>query len=58
MNKVDRTIVIKPTETHLYTLIWLHGLGDTAYGFADMFEARETPVTPNTKIVLLTAPER
>ncbi len=33
-------------------------LGDTAEGFLDIFNDKSSPVTPTTKIVLLTAPIR
>ena len=48
-----------PEEQHTHTLIWLHGLGDSAYGFADVFLNDILDPTPLTwKIVLLTAHER
>ena len=44
---------------HSHTLVWLHGLGDTAYGFVDVFLNTVLDPTPlSWKIVLLTAPER
>ncbi len=40
-------------------MIWLHGLGDSAYGFADVFLDPEWRFVPdNCKVLLLTAPER
>ena len=39
---------------HLRTIVWLHGLGDTARGFSEMFY--ESPLLPDTKMVLPTAP--
>ena len=42
-----------------YSLIFLHGLGDTAMGFLDMFEDTENELQltpPNCRIVLPTAP--
>ena len=57
----ERSIVLTPntTEPAKYALIWLHGLGDSAQGFADLFLQEESRFTPaNCKVVLLTAPER
>lgn len=45
-------------KTHTETLIWLHGLGDTAEGFFPVFSSEMNPCSPTTKIVLLTAPIR
>ena len=72
----DKYIVTKNTETdyitltpknaqHTYSLIWLHGLGDTAHGFsywtfailADMDEDISL-VPPTCKIIIPTAPVR
>ena len=40
-------------------MIWLHGLGDTAYGFLDIFYTPSFQMAPShAKIVLLTAPTR
>jgi len=40
-------------------LIWLHGLGDSAAGFADIFlDERFNLVPNNCKVLLLTAPQR
>jgi phospholipase/carboxylesterase len=36
----------------------MHGLGDTAEGFLDVFNSPINPCKPTTKIVLLTAPQR
>lgn len=35
-NKADRTIDIIPKDA-FYSLIWLHGLGDSSEGFLDFF---------------------
>ena len=48
-----------PKTEHKYSLIFLHGLGDTAMGFKDLFEDKgnEYRITPpNCRIVLPTAP--
>jgi len=51
-------IHIIPKATHTETLIWLHGLGDSAEGFFPVFSSEMNPCLPTTKIVLLTAPIR
>lgn len=44
---------------HKFTLIWLHGLGDTAHGFSDDFADEHLGLVPATcKVVLPTAPIR
>ena len=44
---------------HKFSLIWLHGLGDSAHGFADVFADQRLGVVPPTcKVVLPTAPQR
>ncbi len=35
--KKERKVILHPNDTHKYSLIWLHGLGDSAYGFTDIF---------------------
>ena len=46
-----------PQEEHTHSLVWLHGLGDSAYGFLDVFD--EHKIAPATcKVILPTAPER
>ncbi|KAL4512888.1 hypothetical protein ABPG72_017573 [Tetrahymena utriculariae] len=51
-------IILTPKSGHERTLIWLHGLGDSAEGFYDVFDSPVDPTPEKTKIVLLTAPER
>ena len=54
----DRSIVVETKGVSTdSTLIWMHGLGDSAEGFVDLFEDESSPVGPNTKVVLLTAPQ-
>ena len=57
-----RTDYIKllPKDTeHKQTLIWLHGLGDSAHGFQDVFVDPRFNVVPSScKVVLPTAPIR
>ena len=57
--KVEDTkdIILTPTAGHKHTLVWMHGLGDSAEGFLDFFYNPD-PMLPNknTKVVLLNAP--
>ena len=47
MKKQDKDIYLTPAdEEHKYTIIWLHGLGDTAQGFLDFFYS-DDPIIPN-----------
>ena len=44
-------------DDHKYSLVWLHGLGDSAEGMIDFFlDPNVLPLT--TKVILPTAPER
>ena len=52
---VGRDIYIHPS-VHRHTIIWLHGLGDSAEGFLPIFEERD--ILPDCKVVLLTAPKQ
>ncbi|GBG25039.1 Acyl-protein thioesterase 1 [Hondaea fermentalgiana] len=55
MSREGTTILIEPPETADSVVVIMHGLGDTANGFADvaqMFSAR----MPTTKFILPTAP--
>ena len=36
INEADKTIIFNP-EKPLFSLIWLHGLGDSSAGFLDYF---------------------
>ena len=51
-------IYLDPLEgPHQYTMIFLHGLGDSAEGFEDVFNKKNRPPCPkNCRIVLPTAP--
>ena len=55
----EEYLYVEPIEEHKHTLIWTHGLGDSAYGFVDLFFSPNLEVVPpTTKVVLLTAPNR
>ena len=47
-------IYLHPKGDHEYTMIFLHGLGDSSSGFADVFKQGMCP--KNCRIVLPTAP--
>ena len=47
---------MQPNE-HKYSLIWLHGLGDTAIGFYDVF-TKHVDLPDTCKVILPTAPVR
>ena len=55
----NRHILLHPHKDHKYSLIWLHGLGDSAEGFVDLFLDTKYNLVPDfCKVILLTAPER
>ena len=54
VTKQYEDIVLEPIEGHQYTLIWLHGLGDSPKSFVDIF-ACKVPVVP--KVLLLNVGE-
>lgn len=47
--------ILKPKKEHKHTVVFLHGLGDTSAGFAEMFGSLGLQ-TANMKVVLLNAP--
>ena len=51
-------IYIQPLSKHTHTLIFLHGLGDSAEGFRSVFEEGGPLNFPNLKVVLPTAPKQ
>ena len=55
----QKFIYIEPTGEHKYTLIFLHGLGDSAKGLQKYFGIKGSPLKiSNMRIVLPTAPRR
>ena len=55
---VTGDLILRPEGgEHKFTLVWMHGLGDSARGFLSFFQSGD-PVVPNqnTKVVLLNAP--
>jgi len=49
-----RNLIVEPTAAHTATLVWMHGLGDSAHGFADVFSDPRFSL-PGLRTVLLTA---
>ncbi|EAR82795.2 phospholipase/carboxylesterase family protein (macronuclear) [Tetrahymena thermophila SB210] len=58
VEKKGDDIYLIPKGQHTHTLVWMHGLGDTAEGYLDFFGESSSPTPDNMKIVLLTAPTR
>ena len=55
----DRSIIIEPLSDHTHSLVWLHGLGDSAQGFVDVFtDDRLIELPKGCKVILPTAPIR
>ena len=55
----DNYVILNPVHEHKFSLIWLHGLGDSAYGFLDVFTDQRFKIVPETcKVILPTAPKR
>ena len=55
----NKYIYLTPKSEHKYSLIFLHGLGDSAMGFFDVFSDPQNQFNltpPNCRIVLPTAP--
>ena len=58
-DRVTNYLTCNPKGEHKYSLIWLHGLGDSAQGFISIFAEREHSFVPSTcKVILPTAPIR
>ena len=53
----DKTILLQPSLAR-YSLIWLHGLGDTSAGFLDYFNIPGSPAYNGARVKLLHAPIR
>lgn len=58
VEKKAKDIYLIPKGSHTHTLIWMHGLGDSAEGYLDFFTDSSSPTPATTKVVLLTAPTR
>ena len=52
-------VVLHPQSDHKFTLIWLHGIGDTGSGCKSIFINEELCDLPDgCKVILPTAPNR
>lgn len=56
-NAVDKSITLM-MEDAKFSLIWLHGLGDSSEGFTDFFMHPKSPLYNGARIRLLQAPYR
>ncbi len=56
-NKLDKSILLT-LDKPWFSLIWLHGLGDTSVGFLDFFQDKTSPVFRGARVKLLHAPIR
>ena len=55
----NKYIILHPKGQHLFSLVWLHGLGDSANGFSQVFLNPSLKIVPPTcKVILPTAPQR
>ena len=55
----EGTLVLHPVSEHRYSLIWLHGMGDNAFGYLDIFMDHDLQIVPTyCKVILPTAPLR
>lgn len=54
-NKIDKSILVT-TDKSWFSLIWLHGLGDSSAGFLDFFSHKASPVFQGARVKLLHAP--
>jgi len=55
---LNREITLEPQDRAAeYSLIWMHGLGDSAMGFYPIFSSEETFLPESFRVRLLTAPE-
>lgn len=57
LQQEDHSIFLTP-ELAKFSLIWLHGLGDSSAGFLDYFRLPESPVFRGARVKLLQAPIR
>ncbi|KAL4463138.1 hypothetical protein ABPG74_007139 [Tetrahymena malaccensis] len=54
--KEKKIVYIEPKRDHYFTVVWLHGYGDTHLGFYELFQDNINPFGEHTKIVLPCAP--
>lgn len=56
VKKIKKDIILTPKEGYNSVLIFMHGLGDSAEGYLDLFCSEYRPTPNKMKVVLLTAP--
>lgn len=56
-NKIDKSITLVPEKSY-FSVIWLHGLGDSPAGFFQYFQDPSSPVYKGARVKLLHAPLR
>jgi len=56
-NPQDKSIIIS-SDNPSYSIIWLHGLGDSSQGFLQFFNAPQSPAYQGARVKLLNAPYR
>lgn len=56
-NKTDKSILLS-LEKPFFSLIWLHGLGDSSAGFLDYFKLKASPLFRGARVKLLQSPVR
>lgn len=54
-NQIDKSVSLIP-ENPKFSLIWLHGLGDSPLGFTDFFTLPQSPLNIGARVKLLHAP--
>ena len=58
-NKLDKSILIHNADIKsTFSLIWLHGLGDSSEGFLDFFCDDLSPINVGARVKLIQAPVR
>lgn len=55
LEKNNDDIILTPNEGYDKVLIFMHGLGDSALGFRDVFDSENKPIPNRMKVVLPTA---
>jgi phospholipase/carboxylesterase len=50
------TVEIQPTDTHQYSVIWLHGLGADGHDFEDVARELHVNVAPHIRFIFPNAP--
>lgn len=55
MTRNKTTLTLEPAGEHTATVIFMHGLGDTAHGWIDMVAGMFAPALPHVKFILPTA---